>query len=292
MGLLLKYPILCVPYCCAALLVSCLVWFQYLATKRIVYWLPSTQSIHSALGGSVHSPIDVSVTLLWMARLRSSIRWARYYADSCIYTIGTVLTAILVGMILRGDKPAFAHAWTELQSSLKRILFYALKSWFLTLVLFVAVLLTENRLRNLVPPGSRIDSAITATVDLLNVLCFAWIMAPILVQLLRTAGSPTISDACRRLGRYAFLITVAASFAFRRLLNPLLTKLSFDFRDHQYAISGLVTLVIDSPYVLLYIALALLSEETSLEIEDMEISHRRKLLAAFMPLHFREKEEP
>jgi len=291
-GLLLAYPILCLPYICAESFASCLEWFQHLAVKRIVNWLPVTQSLPSVLIGRVNSPVDVSVVLLWAARLTASIRWARNYADSCVFTTATVFTAILVDTLLREESLAFSQAWARLRSYVSRILFYSLKSWFLTLVLYIAVLVTDNRLRNMLAAGSTMRFVTIAAVNLLDVLCFAWIMAPIMVDLLRPVGSTAPADPTRKLGRYVFLITVIASFTFRRLLDPLLAKLTFEFRDHQDAIFGLASLIVDSPYVLLYIALALLAADASLDSGDKEIFQRQKFLLAVMPLHFREKQEP
>jgi hypothetical protein len=251
-----KNPVLWLPFFCAHLLTSCLVWVRKFATHEILAWIMTKRSV---LGGNLGRSDLHSDTIQTIERISFSMQWGTIYVDSCLNAIALVLTAVLLGMIVRSQRPSLATAFAALRYYPERILFYSLKFWLLSVVLDALMAWPASHLLETMP--NRIKWILLALTDgqvLLTMLCSAWVMAPIAIRLLRPVDSGIVSAEDKRKGRYFYMLTVAAMFTLSRILFPLVTRLPFN-ATYERAIVDLASFVVSFLSVLLFIALALLA---------------------------------
>lgn len=260
--LLRKHPILWLPYICANLCASGLSRLRSMGMKEIFYWLAVKRWHPAPAGTSTSSIFDAAVRNV--ERLNSVLVWGLTYVEFSIDSTAMVLTALLVGLALCNERPALWAALKGLRGYPARILLYALKFWFLYLALDVVLLEAGSLFRPLAYLNDPGGSPLTTGVDSAAAIFFAWLMAPIAIRLLRRAGAPAPSKAQKRLGRYCFMLTVAVSLILGRVLDPIFLK--YIAGSIAPAVSlALASLLAQFPFVLLYIALALLANKAPLE---------------------------
>lgn len=290
-ALLRNHPVLVLPFVFSELLTGSVSWLRHLASSGVIRWV-SHRQIESVLGENFGSRAVDAASMRTASRLNSALSWGTHYVSISIETAALVLTVIMAGLILHNEQPVLAAtAAARLRAYPKRILLYSAKAWLLTLVLSTLITfflyLPASRLRF----GSPSFSVLSSGLGLLGTACLAWVMAPIAIRLLRSAGSPAISNQERELGRYAFLLAAAAGWAIGFLLHPLISELSHRLPGATEAVVIFSSLIINLPYVQLYIALAFIAD-ASLEVHQMPGDPRlRKLLRAAMPLHFERRGE-
>jgi hypothetical protein len=255
-GLFRKNPILWLPFFCAHLLTSCLVWVRKIATHEILAWIMTKRSV---LGGYLGQPDLHSDTIHTIERISFSLQWGTFYVACCLNVAALILTAVLLGMILRSQRPSLAAAFAALRYYPERILFYSLKFWLLSVLLDALIAWPAGHLLETMPHRTKwILLALTDGQVLLTLLCSAWVMAPIAIRLLRPVDSGIVSAEDKRKGRYFYLLTVAAMFTLSRILFSLVTRLPFNATNER-AIVDLASFVVSFLSVLLFIALALLA---------------------------------
>ncbi len=293
--LLRKYPILWVPYVCADLLTSCIAGLRHLGTKAVFRWI-ITKHLHSVLGGDATTTNLDHAAIVKTELLSAPLQWLTTYVNACIYVVALVLTTALVAIILRGEKPDLAAALPALRTYPRRILLFALILLALTMVLTAFIGLPLSYVLNVKYLKSQILISVAIVgIELLGMLCSAWIMAPIAVALIRPKDTIAVSAEPKRLARDFAILSGAATIALSQLLSLLIVKLVA--ASHLVAhvlpvIWSLNSLIVNSPFILLFIALALIAAEDSLEIQSDRTPKTRKLFEALMPLHFGQGREP
>ena len=279
------YPILCVPYICADLAANCLSQISHFATRRIIIW---AMTWHSVLGGSIQTySSGVSSRAVLFA---SPISMGARFVNAGLYIAAMVVTAALVSMIVSGQTPRLPAAIAELRAYTKRILVYDLLFCLLTVALTASVTLPASYLstdRFLSNPKTATTAI--SVVSLLTIAVSAWIMAPFAVRLLRPAGSSALSAEAKKQARYFAVLAGTATWVLSLVFVPLMVKL---FSESSYsgfqwtAAQTLESLLVNLPFVLVYIAFALLANETPLDSEKPPApSKLREYLRVLAPMH-------
>jgi hypothetical protein len=282
-----RYPILWAPYAVAMLLTCSLSLFRRFVSNRILPWI-ATRQVESVLGGNF-APRDFdSVPMQTVRQLRSALEWGTRYVNICIVALALVLTAMMVSVILRGEGPAFAAAGTRLRTYPTRILVYSSKVWLLSLLLSVALWWPIHlSVTNLYKGYSVSDG-----LDLLGRLCFAWVMAPIAIKLLRPAESAALPVLDKRLARYIYLATITAEYLMEYLLRPLVSIPGLYSSNAKYAAYCFSPLISGLPFVFLYVAFALIADPDLQERVVPVEFWLPEWLRSLMPLHSEARKEP
>jgi hypothetical protein len=287
-----KYPILWVPYICADLAASGLTSLRHLAGNAIFHWV-ATRHLHSVLGGDLVTTNPDSAVFKKAMLLAAPLGWATDYVNACLYIAALVLTAALVVTILRSEKPSAAAALPTLRTYLKRILIYALIFCALTLALTDLILLpTSYLLSGRLERSQILLNGTMLGEQLLSLICTAWIMAPLAIALVRPADAAAVSAERKKLGRIAAMLAGAVTIVLEEL-SALLIIRHVRFSHFGLAVFNPVnSLVVNSPLILLFIALAVIAAEDPLEIRNGSNPRTPRLLETLMPLHFRPGREP
>jgi hypothetical protein len=294
--LLLRYPILWLPYVCADLLNRSFELVRRAASTQVLYWL----SIESSVLGGTPSHLSSEVVLARAFWISGVMEWSLRYLTIYLDTAALVATAVLVTMIARGEQLRFRAVLAELWKYPNRILAYSFKLYLLVLLFAIFVSVPALRLLHLITDLNRTAGwsraasfALTQGQSLVSLILFAWIMTPIKIRLMRAPGAEPPSYDEKRLGRYFMILTGFGAFALSASLFPLLFKLvAFrPFPDQVYAM--LVSLVLSCPFIVLgAIGVALIADGGDWNLGEPS-AHRRwsQLVGVLMPLHFDEGEE-
>lgn len=288
-SILRQHPILWVPYIVAELIDSCLNRLRYFVDRRFVIWV-AHRPISSVLGGNLAPHGINAATMQNLSHLTAVVASAAHYVSLCIFTTAMVFTAILAGIILRDQQPAFANATAKLRTYPKGILIYALKAWLLSTVLWAFCLIVLPLLA--LHPGSRTFSAVSAGLSLLTGLCFVWVMAPVAINLLRPPGSPALAMQDRRIGRYIYMLTFAVIWVVEHSLDPAISELLRKLPAAHYAVDYFLFPLIDLVIVFAYLAFALIADpDLQGRVTDIGFG-APEWLRTLMPLHFQPRREP
>jgi hypothetical protein len=281
LNLFVTYPVLWLPFVVTELLSIGLSSLHNLARKPLFDWFATR---HTAYGGEIHVYDQVAQHKTMMALF--PLDWGTHYLVAYLTAGSLVLTAALVAMVLHGEKPDLAPAVADLRRYPRRIAFYALKYWALSLLLYALIVLPTSSLYQSLPNLTLTNwNVIWGSGALLTMLLSAWIMAPISLALLRPADAAPVSSGQKGLARYFSIAVTVAVFLLARLLDPLILKL-IGKNTYGHAIFSLTSLPIHLPSVLLLIAIALIaSEEPQPDFPPLG-PRIRKILEPFMPLHF------
>lgn len=285
-------PILWVPYLCADLVTSCLTWLRRISSNAIFHWV-TTKHLHSVLGGDAVTTDFDHAAMKKAILLSGPLEWATRYANACLYVAALILTASLVAMILRGEKPDLAVALPALRNNPSRIFRFTLIFCALILVLTALIAFPSSYLLNARYHASQLLYSVTIICgELLILICSAWVMAPLAVALIRPADAIAVSAELKKLARTFAMIAGTCTIVLEQLSILLiirhvrLSHLGFAVFD------PLNSLIVNSPFVLLFIALALIAAEDPLDIPSDGVLKTRRLFEALMPLHFGQGREP
>jgi hypothetical protein len=288
--LIRTHPILWTPYIAAALLASTLSWLRQLAAHRILHWTPIRQ-VESVLGGNLSSRGFDPNTFMDLMRLRSALTWAVTFLINSVYAAALVFTAILVAAILLNERPILALSAGRLRGYSRRILIYAAKIWILMLVLYLALdwPFYLPGVRDLL--SSRAISVLNIGISVLDALCYAWVMAPLAVNLLRLPGGVPLSIADRRRARSIAVLVGLADVLVRHILDWLVWSFGLYGSIANDIAYYSARLIAGLPYVLLYVALSLIADP-ELQLRAVpDDSTLLKWLRSLMPLHFEPRGE-
>ena len=288
--LFLKYPILWLPFICAHLADYGFNWLRGQAAWQIVKWFATW---HSVLGASGIAASEASNARA--LRIVSILGSGLQYVEICIGAIALVMTAFLVAMILRRQRPDLKAATAELRNYPKRILGYSLKYWCLDLVLMLLVTGPAYRLTMSPSSSSRpliflhLHAQLVMKVPVVaGIIITVWIMTPIAIRLLRPLNAAPLTAVEKRLGRYFAMLAALAAYLFGALLFPLeLILLKPLPGAAQRAAEDLLGFVLSFPNLLAMIAISLLAIGGDWQIgEVFPRFHFREFLRTLMPLHF------
>lgn len=287
----LEHPVLWLPFLCAHLLTYGLHRLQRFVDSRIIERYETWRSV---LGGRVFGNSNPAAHAQ-AAHIVSILGSSAQYLYMCIGATALVVTAFLVAMIIRDERPGLKPAMTELRNYPKRILGYSFKYWFLGLVL--TSLIVIPMVHFVIPLQGRhpaIVTLLTRVQVLITMALSAWIMTPIAIRLLRPPDSAPLTAVERRLGRYFAILAAIAVYALDALLIPLALKL---LQPHssgaQHVSMDLLGSVLSFPDLLASIALALLAAGGDWYADETPpLVNLRGLFRTLMPLHFHQGDLP
>jgi hypothetical protein len=280
------YPILWLPFVCAELLGMGLNSLRHLTLRPLLDWFATRQSVLGGESQHLDRLAEGKTRAVEFLLLQGT-----NYLTSFLTAVALVLTASLVFMVLRGQKPSIATALSALRDYQRRIAVYALKNWALGLLFLALIGFPVSSLVSAYTSASPTVWNIVAGCEVLLTLpCVAWIMAPIALALLRPADSEPVSPLQKRQARYFWIAVGVVGFALSWVLHPLL-NLPTTHLPGQPVLSYLRALLVASPNVLLYIALALIAADEPLPDLPPLGPRIRKTLEPLMPLHFRPSAE-
>jgi len=280
-----KHPILWVPYLCADVAASCITWLRQLAAKVIFHWV-AVAHMRSVLGGEITTTnLDHAARKAML--LSAPLSWVTSYVNACLYVAALILTAALIAMILRGEKPELAAALPTLRTDSKTLLIYALIFCAVSLVLGALIVLPIGYLLSVrIRADQWLFSVAVLGEQLLSLICSAWIMAPLAISLIRPANAAAVSAERKKLGR-EFAMLAGATTIILEQLSALLIIRHLRFSHVGLALfDPLNSLVVNSPFILLFIALALIAAEDPLELRSDGAPRTPRFLESLMPLHF------
>jgi hypothetical protein len=251
------------------------------------------RQVGSVLGGNYSPAWDYSGNQA-AQRLTIAVALAVQFLDAFLFAIALVFTAILVSVILRGERPVFPASAGRLRGHLKRILSYSTKIWLVGLVLYLALewpfYLPESttHLPGLSHPAM---SALTLAARLIHGCCYGWIMAHLAIPLLQLERRVSLPVADMKLARNLSMLVAVVDelirhFAYLHLSAP--GPHASVANDAAYYLTGPFATL---PYVFLYVAFALIADPDLKDrvVPDSLIS---KWLRSAMPLHFGPGNEP
>ena len=286
--LIRAYPVLCAPYLVACLLAFGLWRLRGMAEKAIFRWFSTS---HSVLGGAVQAPTDSAFAKATLAYLPLGL--ATIFAIICLFVAVLVVTGGMVNAIGSEQEPDAREGLARLAHDWGRILLFSLK--FLLAIGVVGVGVTVPLFYLLRAVHHREYLTTPSWLPALLVLyvgCLVWLMMPAAIRLLRPDKVGPISTQVRNWGAILAVVASEAGNALGLLAQRLEKGIIFDNRWELAARSAFNAILANAPDVLLFIALALLANETASGMDPETGSKPRNLLRDLMPLHFRRDQDP
>jgi hypothetical protein len=288
--LLIKHPILWLPYITADLFAICLWRLRGLAEKGIFHWFTTNRSV---LGGENVLPSNDHAALGRASIAYAPIGIATIVAVVCLFVAALVVTATMVNAIERTQKPSGRKVLADLAVQWRKIFLFAL--WFLIVFISFAAATAGLSIYLFILAHHQylpVPFWLEAGLALVTAGCGAWLVTPALMRLLRKGGATSVS--IRKRNRVAILAILAAEagLALGFFMSKMEASMFFNSQWQITAISVLNSVVANAPDALLFVALALLAVELPMETESGKDSKHGEFLPVLMPLHFGKSEEP
>jgi hypothetical protein len=252
---------------------------QSAAQNSILHWASAT---HSVLAPNANGFPEASLAKVRLAAALLGITFK--YTNLCLDTTGMVLTAVLVFMVLRGQKPNLFMAVNRLRSYPARVLWYSFLLFALSTVLSILVDIPVFLVSNKLGQGSPYSAQLLHGEVLVTALLSAWIMAPLAVALLRTAKAAALSTAEKEQARYSLVLTTAVVIALSLIFDPWVFSVTAGLHS-QSTIVPLALIVLKFPYVMAFVALALIAGVDSQEDGPVMPSRLKEFFKGLMPMH-------
>lgn len=255
-----RHPVLWVPCSVAGILMLALGWLQ----KAEVHWLLrifATQ--HSVLGGEVPAT-DLAQAQHRAMMLIPPLGTLKQFLEVCFFVVALAATGNLVHMVLDEQRPDVIAAVRRISPRFREVLLLSLKYMMVLAVFggFLIVLgsspLTSERIHAIV-----LSKPFIYVFGLVGQACLAWLLVPAAVRLLRSPGNPTVSITTRKLGTVFAVATSASALALEYFVGKAETVVILERQWEGQAIAVVNTVIINSPQVLLFIALTLLAANGS-----------------------------
>ena len=172
------------------------------------------------------------------------------------------MTAKLVGMILERQKPDLMIALKGISAEWSEILLFSLKfSVVLGMIGAVMILSTSSALISYRLLGIVASKAFVYPVTLALEAGAGWLLMPATIRLLTAPDAAPVSTESRKLGTILFVLTSAAALALENLIGRVEAGVILENQSEVTAVAVFNTVVMNTPEVLLFIALALLALE-------------------------------
>jgi len=228
--------------------------------KAEIHWLYGFFATrHSVLGG------DVPVADLAQAQHRAMmlifpLGFVKEFLEVGLFVVALAATKNLVCMILKEQRPDTITAVRGILPRSREILLLSFK-YMAVLLVFGGVLifvgsspLTPNRIHEFF-----LSKTVVYVLGLVCQGCLAWLLMPAAIRLLRSPDNPTISVQGRKMGTVFAVATSAGALALEYLVGKVETVVVIEEQWEGLAIAVVNTIVINTPEVLLFIALSLLA---------------------------------
>jgi hypothetical protein len=219
----------------------------------------ATQHSHSVLGGDVVST-DWARGQHRAMLVGYPLATLKDFLEICVFVVALVTTKNLLDTVVQAQRPNMTAAVRGIAPRTREVLLLSLK-YMVALVglegaplLLASYLVTSERFREFAT-----SKVCLFAFGLVGEGCIAWLLLPAVMRLLRPPGGPGISVYERRAGTIFAVATSAASLALEYLVGKAETIVTIDGRFEGEAIAVVSTIIINSPEVFLFIALALLA---------------------------------
>jgi hypothetical protein len=282
-----SFPILWLPFFCVQLCVLGLMSLRMLVVRQTVQWGSAT---HSALAPHLSDFAAASATKVRL--LTALLGVVVSYTTLCLETTAMVLTAVLVFMILKRQRPNLAAAVARLRAYPARILWYSFLLFALATILNLLVGIPALLLSNKLGPGSPYQTQLLRGEFLFSSLFSAWIIAPIALALLRPREAGVASPMDKDLARYTLVIATAVVIGLGLIFDQPLISLTAGLARQQTLVSqqtlfSLADIVLKIPFVWSFVALAVITGGNGDEDGPAQPSKLGEFFKRLMPMHFR-----
>jgi len=125
----------------------------------------------------------------------------------------------------------------------------------------------------------------------ITVGCAVWLLMPMAIRLLRADRTVPIPYRTRNLGTFLAIVACEASAVVGMTLQRAEASVQLDTQFEWLVLRAFNSVVANAPDVLLFVAIALLSQQSYEMAENGGGSRVRALFQTAMPMHFREKKE-
>ena len=240
-----------------------MLWLGKLERAEIRWLVRFFATQHSVLGGEVPSA-DLAQVQHRAMMVTYPSSFLKYLIEVSLFVVALATTKNLVSMILNEQRSDMIVALQRVLPRSREVLLLSLK-YIAVLAMFGVVLvvigsapLRSDRIHQLA-----LSKAFIYVFGIVGQACLAWLLLPAAIRLLQPPGTPIITTATRRLGTaFAVAISVCA-LLLEYLVGKAESAVTFDKPWEGNAIAVLNTLIINTPQVLLFIALTLLALQPS-----------------------------
>ena len=256
-----RHPILWLPYVVARLSAYCLTWLQRIAGKEIFVRFETSRSV---LSDGLYSNGLQQEAMAKASMVTIPLLAGRNFVNIWLFTCAMVVTALFADAIRRRQKPDPVRSLTALVSLLKSVFWFSLKF----LVLFgviIGLIFTSASfiLVSVLHSGFATSPILSVLEATLASTVVAWFLVPAAIRLLQPVNLETVSPRSRKAGTVVAIFVAAASNVLWYFYHGAETAFPFTPVVQSRIIGVLAALVIDSPHLLLFVALFLLaSSET------------------------------
>jgi hypothetical protein len=289
-NLLMKHPILWLPYIGADLLAIGLWQLRGLAEKGIFHWFATG---HSVLGGDIALPRYDHAALIRASIAYFPIAIATIVVIVCFFVASLLVTADMVDSIEREQRPDGRAILVSLAAHWQKIILFALRFLIIFGSITAGITVLSYYLLFRMHRQYLITSFwLLAGVELVVVGCTVWLVLPAAMRLLGREATVTVPTQTRNLGTILAIIVTEIGVALGFIVPKLETSMMLNSRWEITTLSVFNSMIANVPDVLLFVALALLATGELQENDAKMGSKIPALLSLLMPLHFSKSEEP
>jgi hypothetical protein len=248
--------ILWLPCICAGFLTLGLARLEKAGIRKVARWF-MTQ--HSVLAGDVPAS-DLSQAQNHTLMVTIPLGLCKQFLEVSLFVVALVMTAKLAGMILEEQTPDLNVALRGIAAGWREIFLFSLK--------YMVVLGAAGAIM-ILPASSALISyrlmEITASKAFVYPVALAltgggaWLLMPTAIRFLRSPDTAPVSAEVRNRGTIFYVLTSAVALALENIIGRAEATMVFEKRWELAAVSAVNSIVVNTPEVLLFIALALLA---------------------------------
>ena len=219
--------------------------------------------------GVMQTPQDPAARRIRAATAYAPLGFGTQLLCVCLFIVALVATARLVHMILAKEEPDLIGALRTIVPRSRAILLFSLKFLVVFLVLTSAVLLPFNSFLMVDHPELGTSPIFISLVMLAETACTAWFLMPAAVRLLSAPEGGLVSAEARKQGVVLAIVSVVSMIGLGFIVQKLKAGMIFDSPAELAVISMAAELMVNAPYILLFIALSIIASgrkrETSIQ---------------------------
>jgi hypothetical protein len=216
---------------------------------------------HSVLGGVVpttdlpHVQHQVMMIMVPQGVLKQ-------FLEICFFVAALAITKSLVKMILQTLKPDMVAAVRGLVPEFREILWFSLKYMAVIaiiggILILASYVLTPEHFKEIA-----VSKIFLSIYGLMAEGCLAWLLVPSAIRLLRGSGNHTVSTRVRQVGTIFAVAASAVSFGIDFLVGKAESTFILYNQWESDAIAVANSVIVNTPQILFFIALALLAIQT------------------------------
>jgi len=205
----------------------------------------------------------------------------KQFLEVFLFVLALAITKVLVEMILEARKPDMVAAVKGLVPKYGELLLFSLKymavmAFFGGFLLLASYVLASEHFREIA-----LSKVIVSVYSLLAEGCLAWLLIPSAIRMLWSQGNPMISVQKKQMGTIFAVAASAATFGLEFLVGKAESTLILDKQWEREVITVANTVIVNTPQVLLFIALSLMAMQTlgegTLLADDPKMNWGRQL---------------